>query len=97
MHGLTITWHTEFIAPPVNRNTSMNVIPPPPTHTHTACDLGFYASAANGECLTCPSNSDSTASGLTECPCDDGYYRTPQEVDFPCTCELEDNAILSFG
>ncbi len=64
-------------------------MPPPP---HTACDPGFYASVANtiAECLTCPSNSNSTASGLAECPCDDGYYRTPQEVDLPCTRELED-------
>ena len=29
-----------------------------------------YASVANGECLTRPSNSNSTASGLAECPCD---------------------------
>lgn len=62
----------------------------PPPLSHTACDPGLYASVVNGECLMCPNNSNSTASGLAECPCDDGYYRTPEEVDLPCTRELDD-------
>ena len=51
------------------------------------CDPGFYASATLESCVKCPSNSNSTKSGLPECPCDEGYYRTPQEVDLPCTSE----------
>ncbi len=51
-----------------------------------ACGPGFYGSVANGQCLICPSNSDSTDSGPVDaCPCNQGYYRTPQEVDLPCT------------
>ena len=37
--------------------------------------------------MRCPNNSNSTQSGLSECPCDEGYYRTPQEVDLPCNSE----------
>ena len=51
----------------------------------TVCDPGFYASAVLESCVRCPNNSNSTQSGLSECPCDEGYYRTPQEVDLPCT------------
>ncbi len=51
----------------------------------TACDPGFYASVVNETCLTCPNNSNSIESGLAECPCDEGFYRTPQEIDLPCT------------
>ena len=51
------------------------------------CDPGFYASAALESCVRCPNNSNSTRPGLLECPCDEGYYRTPQEVDLPCTSE----------
>ena len=33
----------------------------------------------------CPGNSESTVSGLTVCPCVDGYYRAEGEEDRECT------------
>ena len=56
----------------------------------TACDAGMYASAVLEECVVCPNNSNGTVPGLAECPCDEGYYRTPQEIDMPCTREYTD-------
>ena len=40
---------------------------------------------ANAECCVCPGNSESTVSGLTVCPCVDGYYRAEGEEDRECT------------
>ena len=55
---------------------------------HSACPAGTYASQNQGYCLTCPNNSFSNVSGLTQCTCVSGYYRAPTgEEDLPCvTC-----------
>ena len=43
---------------------------------------------ANAECHVCPGNSEGTVSGLTVCPCVDGYYRAEGEEDIACTRKL---------
>ena len=49
------------------------------------CDPGMYR-ATNSTCLPCPANSNSTQSGLSECPCFEGYYRTAGEPpEMGCT------------
>ena len=54
----------------------------------TVCAPGFYTSATNGNCLRCPNNSNSTQPGLSECSCNQGYYRTAQDVDLHCVCKF---------
>ena len=49
------------------------------------CLPGEYLSVANAECRVCPGNSESTVSGLTVCPCVDGYYRAEGEEAKACT------------
>ena len=49
------------------------------------CPVGEYLSMANAECRVCPGNSEGTVSGLTVCPCVDGYYRAEGEEDRECT------------
>ena len=49
------------------------------------CPAGDYLSVANAECRVCPGNSESTVSGLTVCPCVDGYYRAEGEDNKACT------------
>ena len=50
------------------------------------CGSGMYYSIAARNCLVCPDNSIGVESGLSECPCEMGYYRAPgEEADFPCT------------
>ena len=58
-------------------------------NTSKACEVsGQYFSLARGECRDCPANSNSTESGLTVCPCVEGYYREEGEEDMQCTREL---------
>ena len=49
------------------------------------CPAGEYLSVANAECRVCPGNSGGIVSGLTVCPCVDGYYRAEGEEDRECT------------
>ena len=50
------------------------------------CGSGMYYSVAVGSCLVCPNNSIGVESGLSECPCEMGYYRAPgEEANFSCT------------
>ena len=49
------------------------------------CPAGEYFYEPNAECRACPGNSESTVSGLTVCPCVDGYYRAEGEEDRECT------------
>ena len=39
----------------------------------------------NAECRVCPGNSVGTVSGLSACPCVEGYYRAQGEEDRDCT------------
>ena len=42
----------------------------------SACPPGSYKSAqGNSVCLPCPSNSNSSVIGSSQCPCLHGYYR----------------------
>ena len=50
---------------------------------------------ANAECRACPGNSEGTVSGLTVCPCVDGYYRAEGEEDRECTRKLNTQLLLS--
>ena len=52
---------------------------------YIGCLAGEYLSVANTECRACPGNSEGTVSGLTVCPCVDGYYRAEGEEDRECT------------
>ena len=52
------------------------------------CVSGLYYSVLNEECRDCPGNSEGMHSGLSECPCVEGYYRASGEEDLPCTREL---------
>ena len=52
---------------------------------NVGCPVGEYLSVANAECRVCPGNSEGTVSGLTVCPCVDGYYRAEGEEDRECT------------
>ena len=45
--------------------------------TSVACGAGTYGTG--GTCLPCPANSNSTQSGLSVCPCFEGYYRAAWE------------------
>ena len=49
------------------------------------CPPGEYFSEHNAECRACPGKSESTESGLTVCPCENGYYRAEGEEDKACT------------
>ena len=51
----------------------------------TGCPVGMYLSAVYQECRNCPRNSMSVESGLSECPCFDGFGRAEGEEDLPCT------------
>ena len=52
------------------------------------CPVGEYLSVVNAECRVCPGNSVGTVSGISTCPCVEGYYRTPREEDRDCTSML---------
>ena len=58
------------------------------------CVSGQYYSVLNEECHDCPENSEGMESGLSECPCVEGYYRASGEEDLPCTRELYSIEIL---
>ena len=48
------------------------------------CDAGMYETG--GTCLPCPANSNSTQSGLSVCPCFEGYYRADEDPpEMNCT------------
>ena len=53
------------------------------------CSVGTYSEGvSNGACLTCPSNSEATQTGLTECTCVQDYYRATDEgPSVACTRE----------
>ena len=53
------------------------------------CPVGSYSeSVSNSPCEPCPANSQSTQTGMAECPCDLEYYRAPDEgPSVACTCE----------
>ena len=64
--------------------------------TDTAgCPAGEYLSVANAECHVCPGNSEGTVSGLTVCPCVDGYYRAEGEEDRECTRKFNTQLLSS--
>ena len=49
------------------------------------CDPGMYLTTTD-TCLPCPANSNSTQSGVTVCPCFEGYYRAAREpLEIGCT------------
>ena len=49
------------------------------------CDPGMYL-AMDDACLPCPANSNSTQSGVSVCPCFEGYYRANREpLEMNCT------------
>ncbi|XP_069837866.1 ephrin type-B receptor 5-like [Dendropsophus ebraccatus] len=53
-----------------------------------ACPPGTYSppDAAAARCHTCPTNSNTTTPGAFSCPCNKGFYRTPEESQqSPCT------------
>ena len=42
--------------------------------------MGNYSEGvSNSPCEPCPANSQSTQTGMAECPCDLEYYRAPDE------------------
>ena len=51
----------------------------------TGCPVGMYQSVIFQECRDCPGNSMSVESGLSECPCLDGFYRAEGEEELACT------------
>ena len=62
----------------------------------TECPVGTFSdSVSNSACQTCPSNSEATQPGLTECPCVQTYYRAPDEkAGDPCTREFTSENFL---
>ena len=49
------------------------------------CDPGMYL-AVDETCLPCPANSNSTQSGVSVCPCFEGYYRAAEDPpEMECT------------
>lgn len=57
-----------------------------PTHTfspslsHTACKPGYFKpSVSNNFCQVCPDNTKPSASGASECLCEEGFFRAPSD------------------
>ena len=60
---------------------------------YVACNAGTYATG--GTCLPCPANSNSTQSGLSVCPCFEGYYRAAEDPpEMGCTRKSCDRVLL---
>ena len=52
-----------------------------------ACPKGqYFSSSISMVCQLCPPNTRSVDAPVTECPCEEGYFRAAHEsADFPCT------------
>lgn len=54
------------------------------------CRVGTFSDTlSNDPCQPCPANSEAMQTGLTECPCQQDYYRAPtEESSIACTRKL---------
>ena len=49
------------------------------------CEAGLFLSLSQERCLSCPENTIGTLSGVSVCPCVEGYFRRADEGEQSCT------------